>query len=178
MSNIFSLISENVDLLRFTVSFLFIFALIFGILQITKRRVKIDEKNFKEERLFPERVNVLLAITIALICVSYQPFINFIWGLLPISSIIFIIFFFIAFIRENFRKEEKDPLPLLVSIGILILILGVFGEFFNIPFQNYFPLSQRDVLWIIGIILTILLFYFGYLSGGKEKNGGSGGQQK
>lgn len=169
MLNISSIISENIELFRIGVSFLFVFALIFGILQITKRRIKADEKNFKEERLFPERVNVLLALAISFICISYQPFINFIWSLLPISSIIFIIFFFIAFIRESIRSEEKDPIPFLVSIGILILILGVFGEFANFPFQNYLSLSQNDILWIIGIVLVVLLFYLAYLSGGKEK---------
>ncbi|MEM5825983.1 MAG: hypothetical protein QXM64_01180 [Candidatus Aenigmatarchaeota archaeon] len=169
MLNPLSFLSENIELFRVGISFLFIFALIFGILQITKRKIKIDEKNFREERLFPERVNILLALAIALISISYKPFIDFIWNLLPISSIIFIIFFFIAFIKESIKSEEKDPIPFLVSIGILILVLGVFGEFFNFPFQHYIPFSQKDILWIIGIILVILFFYLGYLSRGKEK---------
>lgn len=167
-----SYIVENIELFKIVVSFLFIFALVFGILEITKRKKKVDEKNFIEEKLFSERVNALLALTIAFISISYKPFIDFIWGFIPVSSIIFIIFFFIAFIKENLSGKEKDQTLTLVSIGILILILGFFGEFLNFPFLNYYFLSQRDFLWIIGILLVVLLFYFGYISRGKEKEGG------
>lgn len=169
MLDIFSFTYINTDFFRATVSFLFIFALIFGILQITKRKIKTIDGNYREERLFPERVNVLLALTIALISITYKPLINFVWTTLPIASTIFIILFFVAFIREILKSEEKNPIPFLVSIGILILILGTLEEFINLSASLPFPISQRDILWIIGIVFVVLLFYFGYISGRGER---------
>jgi len=148
--------SLNQNMMRFIISFLFVFAIIFGILQTTKRVKKINEK-IVEEGFFPERVNILLAIIIAFISAYYQPLSSFLFNVIPIATIIFILVFFLLFFKNAFIQKSKLGINFMVSAGILLIVLGLIAE--SAPHISYLPISGKDIFWIAGIILVILIFY-------------------
>ncbi|GEM_PF-2295684 len=146
----------NQTTLQFLVSFLFVFAIIFGVLQTAKRVKNVEGKIF-EERFFPERVNILLAIIIAFISAFYPPLSSFLFNFIPIATVIFILVFFLLFFKNVFIEKNKLGINFMISAGILLVVLGLIAE--SVPYIPYLPISGKDIFWIVGIILVILIFY-------------------
>jgi len=147
----------NQEIIRFSVSFLFVFAVIFGVLQTTKRRIKTDNQ-MTEREFFPQRVNIIISIVFGLVAAYYQPFSFLLFNILPYVTAFFLVIFFFIFLREVLRKEAGSEIPLMVSLGILLLVLGIVSE--NIRFvQLPFSLSAKDFFWIITLFLIAAIFY-------------------
>lgn len=153
------------DWFQFTASFLFVFAVVFGLLQTAKRK-----RDKEEEPLLPQRANILIALAFGLIAAGYQPFVTLIWNLLPIVSVILVFLFFVAFLREIFRGEAKEGMPIIVSLGILLILIGTFfDKIISILPVNTSVLTSRDLIWVIAIIIIGIMFYAAYKAGGEEK---------
>lgn len=141
------------DVVVFGTSFLFVFAIIFGLLVY----IKIFEKS--------RGAIAAIAAVIAFSSAIYWPIAVMIYTILPFASIILVILFFIVFIKKVFRPEEKergkpfDPWPLVISLVIFLLLIGIFWE--NIA--TFFNISESmNILWLIGIFVIILIFYLFY----------------
>ena len=146
--------------LPFISTFLFVFALVFGLLSYSK----IGE--------FNKKVNALLALAIAGFSVIYEPLVAGLTQYMPIAAGLLIIVFFVALVKKVLGGKEgggKDTFPIVVSIAVLLLILMNFSS----GIAAFLPQSLIDsstIFWIIGIIFVLLFFWGIY-----KYQGGQGG---
>ena len=136
-------------------TFLFVFALIFGLLSYSK----VGD--------FNKRVNALLALAIAGFSVLYEPLVVTLSQYIPIAASVLIIVFFLALVKKIFEgkdsKQAKDYFPLIVVIAILFLLLIAFADVFLAFLPGNFDSSV--VLWGVGIVFVLLFFWLVYKTG-------------
>ncbi len=137
------------DLLPLVSTFLFVFAVVFGVLSYAK---VFDDR----------RVNGALALAIALFSMAYEPLVLALTQYMPIAVGVLIVLFFLALLKKMFTKGEGggDKLPILVTIILLAMLLGAFSQ----ELTRFVPLGfdPTAVLWIGGLILVFLFFWFIY----------------
>ena len=146
------------SMVPFLVSFLFVFALIFGLLSFTK--------------MFNKNVNVMIALAFAIFAITYEPLVLALEQYIPIGAGVLVVVFFIAFIRKALFGEKKagtgttptkrDMFPIALAAGIMLIVLGILwnqigGTVFGIP--------PDTILWIIGIIFVLMIFWAAYKAG-------------
>ena len=135
-------------MLPFVGAFLFVFAIVFGALSYAK--VLGDQR----------KVNALIALAFAIFAVLYEPFVMGLQGVLPIGIILIVIIFFILLIKKVFSGGDTfDAWPIAASLIFALLLLGIFWD--NIGFSVP-GLDSNNVLWLIGVIIVILIFYVAY----------------
>ncbi len=137
-------------------TFLFVFALIFGLLSYSK----IGD--------FNKRVNAMLALAIAGFSVLYEPLVVTLSQYIPIAASLLIIIFFLALVKKIFEGKEgskKDYFPLIAVIAILFLLLIAFADIFLAFLPGNFDPSV--VLWVIGLVFVVLFFWLIYKTGGE-----------
>jgi|SRR3989338_4379453 len=134
-------------------TFLFVFALIFGLLSYSK----VGD--------FNKRVNAMLALAIAGFSVLYEPLVLTLGQYIPIAASILIIVFFMALVKKILDGKEgsKDKFPLIVVIAILFLLLIAFADVFLAFLPGNFDSSV--VLWGVGIVFVLLFFWLVYKTG-------------
>lgn len=130
-------------------SFLFVFALIYALLIYSK--------------LFTESKNAaaVLSIVIAFFSVMYSPLVVFLQSIIPIAALILVFLFFLVLIKRLVIEKEgvKDALPIVVILAIFLLLVGVLWNEIALTIPG---LSSENLLWIIGIIIIILIFFAAY----------------
>mgnify|MGYP001557901860 CR=1 FL=1 len=150
------------SMVPFLVSFLFVFALIFGLLSFTK--------------MFSKNVNVMIALGFAIFAITYEPLVLALEQYIPIGAGILVVVFFIAFIRKALKGGEKkegtgttpakhDMFPIALAAGIMLIVLGIV---WNQIGGTFFGLHPDTVLWIIGIIFVLMIFWAAYKAGSGE----------
>ncbi len=137
-------------LLPFVAAFLFVFAVVFGALSYAK--VLGDQR----------KVNVLIALAFAIFAVLFEPFVFGLQAVLPFAVIGIIIVFFLLFLKKAFGGNTKDAVPIVVSLAIALLLLGIFWDQFGFSLPG---ISSTNVLWLIIIIIVVLIFYIAYKQG-------------
>jgi len=133
----------------FISTFLLVFAIVFGLLTYSTF-MKLDK-----------RVNALIALAVAMFSVFYEPLVVSLNQFMPIVVIVLIVLFFVAFIKKIFEeKESKDKFPMVITIGILLLVLGVIGD----RLAPFIPagVDPTAVFWIIGLVFVLLFFWAAY----------------
>jgi hypothetical protein len=131
--------------LQVLASMLFVFAVVFGTLSVVNK--------------FNSRVNILIALVFAFSVLSYTPFLEFIWNLMPIASILIILLFFIRLILDVFKIDQNriDATSLVVSLGLILLVLG---SVWNHIFEYYIgTIPSTDLLWGIAIVIFLLMLF-------------------
>lgn len=154
----------SLDTIAYVTSFLFVFAIVYGLLIA----IKIIES---------KQACAIIAIVIGFFSVVYSPFVMLLQSILPIGSLMLVILFFIAFIVKFIgisgkKAGRKDALPIVVTLAILLLLLGIFWP----TIGNYIPFSigVENVLWIVGIIIIAMIFYAVYTHEGQIQKQRSG----
>lgn len=134
-------------------TFLFVFAVVFGLLSIAKG---------KEGPLFKNSVNVIIAVVFAAFSVMYEPLVTALQQLIPFAAALLLVLFFFVFLRRLFGSKDQqqfDALPFVVVIGFLLLLIGLFWG--DIGF-SVAGLSPSNVLWLIGVAFVIAIFFAAY----------------
>lgn len=135
-------------------TFLFVFAVVFGLLSIAKGK---DDKV-----LFKNSVNVIIAIVFAAFAASYEPLVTALQQLIPLAAALLLVLFFFVFLKRLFGSKEGqkfDALPFLVVIGFLLLLLGIFWDSLGLSVPG---ISSSNMMWLIGIIIVIMIFFAAY----------------
>lgn len=143
--------------MSFIVSFLFVFAIIYGLLATAK---VMTQKN----------VNVIIALVFAFFSATYEPFTAALQGIIPFVSVIFVVLFVMVFIKKLFvgkKKDNMDTIPIVVSLIVILAVLWATWDKIYKYFYN-FGVDPMDALWIIGIIFVVLIFYAIYMHNPKE----------
>jgi len=148
----------------FLIPFFFIFAIIYGALEISGV--------FKNKA-----VKAIIAVALGFFAISNADVVSFIHLILPYAAVFFVVVFFIGFIAKPFRgrgrKEpgKRDPLMLLVVLGLLLIIFAQLAT----PSSPFYPdisstiLGNESVLWTIGIAIVIFMFYYAYTQSREQK---------
>ncbi len=162
MSDFMAIAIFDLTILPVVSAFLFVFALIFGLLSY----VKTEDKDKHKSTMFSKKVNAILALAIAAFAVMYEPLVVGLMTYLPIAAVIFIILFFIMFLKNALGSKEntsKTPFPTIVSLAILLLLLGI--SYSNLT--PYIPaeLDPSNVFWGIGVLVAIMFFWMIYKTG-------------
>jgi protein-S-isoprenylcysteine O-methyltransferase Ste14 len=134
------------------IPFLFVLAIVFGLLDI----IKIFGKN--------RAVNFLIAFSIAFFSITNSDFVNLLWSQFGNITSFFIVMFFIAFVLEvvGFKGkkgkggEEED----IIIYGAILLLLLSFGFAYSslIPTMPYLGGGSNFIV-LIAIILILVIFW-------------------
>jgi hypothetical protein len=142
-------------------TFLFIFAVVFGLLSYAK----VGD--------FGKRINAIIALAFALFSIFYPPLVLGLQQWLPVAVVLLIILFFILFVKKMFASEKSgDTFPMAIALATLLIVFAVLGD----RILGYLPAGfDLDTMsWIVGIIIVILFFWTVY----NYKGGSGGGQTK
>jgi hypothetical protein len=135
-------------------TFLFVFGTVFGLMTYSKLLE------------FDKRVNALISLAIAFFAMVYEPLVVNLTTYMPIAAGIIAVLFFVMLIKkvlggdkkEGAGKQERDTLPIIVALGIMLILLAVFSDML-IPLLPS-GISADSVLWGAGILVVILFFWF------------------
>ena len=140
-------------LFQFATSFLFAFAVTFGLLSIA------NKSKDEQKPLFEKNINVIISIVIGIVSASYAPFVSFIQDVLPVASILMVIIFFIVLLQRIFSQQVKaeDAATIAISLAIALLLVGLMWD----KMSKFFPTitGAQDILWVVGILIIVLIFY-------------------
>jgi purine-cytosine permease-like protein len=134
-------------------AFLFVFAIVLGILESTN--------------MFRKGVNTALAVVFGLFSAIYEPFVSGIQTYLPLVVIPLIILFFYILIKKTQKqfekkdgKNEHDSLPIMV---VLVSLLIVLISQWNI-FKGFLPagIDATNFAWGLGIVVVLIIFWAAY----------------
>ncbi len=141
--------------LDFLIPFFFIFAIIYGALEVSGV--------FRNKA-----VKAIIAVALGFFAISNADVVSFIHQVLPFAAIFFIVVFFIGFIAKPFRGKggggERDPLLLLVVLGLLLIVFAQLATPSS-PFYSSISstiLGDQNVLWGIGILILLFMFYYAW----------------
>jgi hypothetical protein len=149
------LLPEIFDLL---IPALFLLAIVYGALEVSGV--------FKNKA-----VKAIIAIAIALFAITSSELVTFLNGVLPYAVMLFVAFFFIGFIFKFLKGGGGKDWTLIIIILILLLVLLA-----RLP--DIFPgwqlgfLSNENLMWAIGTIVVLAIFYIAY----KMTKGSGAGQ--
>ena len=143
------------------VPFLFMLAVVYGALEYAK--------------VFKNRaVNAIISVAIAFMAMINTQVVSFIQAVIPYAAILFIIFFFIAIVTKPLRKAGSGGstnYEFLIIIIVLILLFLVQMGGSGSPLSGMFNfgfLGSEDLLWGIGLVAILLIFWFAYKHSGKQ----------
>ena len=129
-------------------AFIFVFAMVFGLLSYVKK--------------FNSAVNLVIAGAFGFFAVLYEPLVSGLMTFVPIAAIIFAALFFFLILKEVFKGKEgskTETFPLLVALALLLLVLGILWPTIGFEVAG---ISSTNILWIIGVVIVIVIFYAAY----------------
>lgn len=132
-------------------TFLLVFAIMFGILEY----VKILG--------FSRNVNAIIAVVIAFFATAYEPFVVGVQEYMPIVAAVFVVVFFILFLKKAFGGEKsgkRDALPTGFALAILLIVIGIFWD--RISMYVPYGFDASNLLWIIGLVIIFAIFWVVY----------------
>lgn len=145
--------------MQFMISFLFILAIVFGVLELAS-----PIKN--------KAANLIIAVAIAFFATNYVPFFSILWSFLPSVTWFFIVMFFIVFSMEVFglRKGALTPgdqAEKMILNGVVLFILlsvgwMVIDEF---PIELPFIGGGENLIFLFGLIFTAMIFWAAFRIG-------------
>ncbi len=139
-------------------SFLFTFAVVYGLLIITG--VFTDKQGRKNNNVL-----VIIALVFAVFSILYEPYVTILYTVMPIATVLLVILFLLYFINLMRKKAEGVKLPI---FGVLMLLLLVLAATWS-DIESYLPTeyASQDTLWIIGILVVLIMFWLAWQGGQK-----------
>jgi len=135
------------DLITFAIPFFFMLAIVYGALEVSGL--------FKNKA-----VNMIIALVVAFFAAMTAQVAEIIFAILPYAIILFIVVFFLGFLRSLFSKKTGSDYTLLLMIAILVLIF--FSSQDLLSDLGLDILFTDTVISIIGFIIIIIIFYAAY----------------
>lgn len=135
--------------LPYASAFLFVFALVFGLLSYSK----IGE--------FDKKVNALIALAVAGFSILYEPLVLALTQYMPVAAAILVVLFFVALAKKVLGGGSQEmTFPLVVSLAIMLLLLSIFADRL-VPFVPG-GFDAGNAMWLVGILIAILFFWMIY----------------
>jgi len=138
---------------EFFIPFIFVLAVVYGSLQVAGI--------FKNKA-----VNLIIAIVFAFFAASTGFVSEFIYSIFPYAVLLFIIFFFLALVKKSILgrvgKGGPPDWTMWIVLAVLILLLLAAGQEFINDIISPLGISGESLLWIVGFIVIIGIFYMAY----------------
>lgn len=140
-------------IMEYAIPFFFLLAVVYGALGISG--------------VFKNRaVNLIIALAIAFFGMTYQPFITWLYVVMPYAIALFIAVFFIGFVVKLFKGKKggkKDYTLILIVIGLFLILFVRFGE----DIEDWtatlgMPITYESLVGIVCIVVLIAFFYGAY----------------
>jgi len=148
------------DILSFATSFVFMFAIVFALLVYSGMFARKEKGAVIGHA--PKGPLVAIAAVIAIVAALYQPFVVFLQQVIPLASIALVVIFFLVFIKQLIKKEGKgDPWPAMIGMAAVLLVLGIAWPSVQ-TYLGFTGISPDVMLWAIGIVVILLIFYMAY----------------
>jgi len=142
--------------MQILIPFLFVFAVVFGMLELT--------------HVFKNRaVEAVIAVALALFAATQPSFTTMLMTWLPSIVSFFVIIFFIAFLLEltGIRKAQTGHTEKAGLIGVSLLILFAIGGVALSQFGLSLPFigGPENILFLLGLVFIVALFWFAFKIG-------------
>ncbi len=156
------MVFEIVSNQQFFIPFLFVLAVVFGVLEIAN--------------VFRNRpVNMIISLVIAFFAATYQPFTSVLWNYLPTITWFFVAMFFIAFSMEIVGLGKKGALrsegaeARVIVLGLIIVVFITIGVNYieSLPFISF--IGAGNALFIIALVLLFMIFFAAFKLGPKPE---------
>ncbi len=135
------MISIDPSLMPMAVSFLFVFAIVLGLLSSV--------------RMFNKNVNIAIAAVFGIFSASYEPFVSAMQTIIPIAAIVFIIVFVIKLITSSMKEDKGEKRNIGFALVGLFIVIGATWS----SISDYFMIEESfNALWIFAIIVIVMLF--------------------
>jgi hypothetical protein len=138
------------------IPFLFVLAVVYGALDFAE----VFKKN---------SVKGIIALAMAFFAISSPPVISFIDSILPYAVILFIIVFFLAFLKKLVSRGgkgggEKKPFKDWSLLAIVVVLLAIFlADQGSGLLGTYLPsATTTELLYGAGLVLILLILYAAY----------------
>ena len=141
-------------IMEYAIPFFFLLAVVYGALGISG--------------LFKNRaVNAIIALAIAFFGMTYQPFITWLYLIMPYAIGLFIAVFFLGFLYKLFSSKKKgeprDYTLIMIVIGLFLILFVRFGEDIETwTTMLGMPVTYDSLVGIVGIVVLIAFFYGAY----------------
>lgn len=146
--------------IQLLVPFLFVFAVVFGLLEITHV--------FKNKA-----VEAAIAVALAVFAASQPTFTTMLMSWLPSIVSFFVIIFFIAFVLElvGMRKKTTSPHEKAGYLGVALILLFTVGGFAFMQTGLQLPIigGAENIMFALGLIFIAALFWIAFKIGEEEK---------
>jgi hypothetical protein len=149
------------DLVTFILPFLFVLAIVYGALQLAA--------------VFKNRaVNAIIAVVVAFFAISNAGIVATIVAGMPWAAMLFIVLFFLKFIHSFFKVdktkgETRDYTLLMVILGLIVIFMLSQGtQLIHDWLPGGFPVTEDNLIIIIGIVIIVAIFLVAYRKGGGE----------
>ncbi|MFH1421061.1 MAG: hypothetical protein ABIG30_03835 [Candidatus Aenigmatarchaeota archaeon] len=180
----------SMDLFPFAATFLFVFAIVYGVLSITnvfgiKKTVSARVRKGSEytEQSTSEisghrKVNGLVAIVFGFFAASYPPTVAFVQEFLPIATILLIIIFFLALVKKLVIGDtsksggtNRDPVPVLALLACLIIFIAAAQSsgWITKLIPGVPGLELETILWVFGALAVVLIIWTAYRYADKKQ---------
>ena len=138
---------QNSPIGDFVVPWVFVFAMIFGLLEISK--VFAGKKN----------INILISITIAFFAVATQDFRTLLWDVMPWAAGLLISLAFAKIIFDLFKGMSGEPKKWgdyvnLGTFALLFIFLGTIQNKVSSP-----TIDAEEIIWAVGFAALAVLMY-------------------
>ena len=133
------------------IPFLFVFAIVYGSLELSKV--------FKNKG-----VNGVISIVVALFTMINPGVSAFIYGVMPYAIALFVVVFFIGFIRGLFsdKKGDKDYTLPVIIVGLILIFLASQRETISRWMPSLSFLSSDNFVVVMVLFLIAIILYATY----------------
>ena len=149
----------QLEIVTFILPFLFVLAIAYGALELASV--------FRNKA-----VNAIIALVVAFFAVSNEAIVASVVAAMPWAAMLFIILFFIKFVLSMFKTKEgekRDYTLLLIILALIAIFMASQGtELIQDWLPGGSPVTEENVILVIGIVVIIAIFYAAYRSKGNQ----------
>jgi len=110
------------------------------------------------------KVVLLVSIILALFAISLEWVRMSIVTYMPYAALVFIVFFFIGFLKKLFSGKDKNPDYTLLAVIIMLLLLFIASQ--GDMLSSFFPSYMfNEIMLAAGLVLIAFIFYAAYKKG-------------
>jgi len=144
--------------MEFLIPFLFVLAVVFGLLELTLKA-------------WSRPVKLMIALALSFFSVGYQPFVTALWSYLPSITWFFIAMFFVAFMVKMFGiKKRTNPLETMAIQGGILFVLLAVGWTVADQYSFIIPIlgTVENLLLLVSAAFILMIFWTAFKIGIQE----------
>jgi len=140
------------DFFAYGISFLFVFAVVYGSLEVSG--------------IFSRRITALIAVILGFFILGSESVVLLIWQVLPYAALFFVAFFFIGFVISFAKKGMEGDWTLgVIAAGLVLMVFATQAEHISELFPSLGGGLPADLMILAAALLIIVILYGAYKAG-------------